>query len=121
MMLISYLSFFFFFFFNDTATTEIYTLSLHDALPICKTGDDATMSVTVEGDWLVVRIRAPEIDAGTVTCHPHKGLVHVKGSGKTADGQDLTIHEELHVSGGDESRAEVTTEGDDLVIRMPRD
>src|SRR2546430_8475616 len=25
---------FFFFFFNDTATTEIYTLSLHDALPI---------------------------------------------------------------------------------------
>src|SRR2546422_7249020 len=27
---------FFFFFFNDTATTEIYTLSLHDALPILK-------------------------------------------------------------------------------------
>src|SRR5256885_14062934 len=33
----------FFFFFNDTATTEIYTLSLHDALPI----------------WAGVRIRAP--------------------------------------------------------------
>src|SRR2546430_11375795 len=29
-------SFVFFFFFNDTATTEIYTLSLHDALPICR-------------------------------------------------------------------------------------
>src|SRR6266567_9207390 len=28
------ISSFFFFFFNDTATTEIYTLSLHDALPI---------------------------------------------------------------------------------------
>src|SRR2546422_4565724 len=27
-----------FFFFNDTATTEIYTLSLHDALPICRLG-----------------------------------------------------------------------------------
>src|SRR3712207_8680237 len=27
-----------FFFFNDTATTEIYTLSLHDALPICVRG-----------------------------------------------------------------------------------
>src|SRR5438067_13477034 len=26
----------FFFFFTDTATTEIYTLSLHDALPICE-------------------------------------------------------------------------------------
>src|SRR6266436_4964838 len=31
---ITIVSFFFFFFFNDTATTEIYTLSLHDALPI---------------------------------------------------------------------------------------
>src|SRR5262245_64649215 len=30
-------SFSFFFFFNDTATTEIYTLSLHDALPISST------------------------------------------------------------------------------------
>src|SRR6266481_2017012 len=29
-------SFLLFFFFNDTATTEIYTLSLHDALPICR-------------------------------------------------------------------------------------
>src|SRR3712207_7834064 len=29
---------FFIFFFNDTATTEIYTLSLHDALPISSTG-----------------------------------------------------------------------------------
>src|SRR5260370_40908191 len=29
---------FFFFFFNDTATTEIYTLSLHDALPIFYSG-----------------------------------------------------------------------------------
>src|SRR6267143_5798738 len=32
-----FLRFFFFFFFNDTATTEIYTLSLHDALPISRT------------------------------------------------------------------------------------
>src|SRR4051812_49994299 len=37
MLFPSYLSSFcvLFFFFNDTATTEIYTLSLHDALPIC--------------------------------------------------------------------------------------
>src|SRR5258708_17254951 len=33
-LLLSRLPLFFFFFFNDTATTEIYTLSLHDALPI---------------------------------------------------------------------------------------
>src|SRR5438876_11956246 len=30
----AFFSYYFFFFFNDTATTEIYTLSLHDALPI---------------------------------------------------------------------------------------
>src|SRR5256885_7155272 len=35
-MILTYLAAFFFFFFNDTATTEIYTLSLHDALPICR-------------------------------------------------------------------------------------
>src|SRR5215510_16486591 len=33
---------FFFFFFNDTATTEIYTLSLHDALPIWNRSPPAT-------------------------------------------------------------------------------
>src|SRR3712207_9062357 len=33
-----YISYVFFFFFNDTATTEIYTLSLHDALPIFARG-----------------------------------------------------------------------------------
>src|SRR2546422_9967394 len=34
MFMLLYRCTFFFFFFNDTATTEIYTLSLHDALPI---------------------------------------------------------------------------------------
>src|SRR5947209_16534937 len=44
------MSFFYFFFFNDTATTEIYTLSLHDALPIW-TGSERI------GDVLHVRAR----------------------------------------------------------------
>src|SRR5438105_8224785 len=39
--------FFFFFFFNDTATTEIYTLSLHDALPIL------TLATAVDYRWSV--------------------------------------------------------------------
>src|SRR5690348_17919283 len=46
------------FFFNDTATTEIYTLSLHDALPICRIdaatdapGDDE-LHLAVEPDLL---------------------------------------------------------------------
>src|SRR2546430_15196278 len=42
-----------FFFFNDTATTEIYTLSLHDALPIFVTG----MSVIVTGVFMMSRVR----------------------------------------------------------------
>src|SRR6266566_1640529 len=37
-----------FFFFNDTATTEIYTLSLHDALPICA-GSSTTLTATPAG------------------------------------------------------------------------
>src|SRR5258708_21913494 len=37
---------FLFFFFNDTATTEIYTLSLHDALPIFNTSDRETRHTT---------------------------------------------------------------------------
>src|SRR5438876_5587071 len=36
---------FFFFFFNDTAPTEIYTLSLHDALPIFTNPADAESAV----------------------------------------------------------------------------
>src|SRR5688572_31489222 len=47
----------FLFFFNDTATTEIYTLSLHDALPICNVararrvvGDKCQLSRTHDSD-----------------------------------------------------------------------
>src|SRR2546430_13198119 len=39
--------FFSFFFFNDTATTEIYTLSLHDALPILLTSIKQKRNLTV--------------------------------------------------------------------------
>src|SRR5258707_13889766 len=45
----------FFFFFNDTATTEIYTLSLHDALPILARAAGATTVVVVgRGERLAV-------------------------------------------------------------------
>src|SRR5216684_8435780 len=42
---------FFFFFFNDTATTEIYTLSLHDALPIRPVVDGEGKRVTVKVEF----------------------------------------------------------------------
>src|SRR2546426_8417002 len=38
----------FLFFFNDTATTEIYTLSLHDALPICQRVQMQLGDVTID-------------------------------------------------------------------------
>src|SRR2546430_8300397 len=41
----------FFFFFNDTATTEIYTLSLHDALPILVAGWLAALPVPLMLIW----------------------------------------------------------------------
>src|SRR3712207_7741638 len=40
----------FFFFFNDTATTEIYTLSLHDALPISRVDAPVAGRVSLEED-----------------------------------------------------------------------
>src|SRR2546426_9869440 len=45
---------FFFFFFNDTATTEIYTLSLHDALPIWNTSPSEEESVLRNSGMLLV-------------------------------------------------------------------
>src|SRR5229473_7599395 len=44
------LRFIFFFFFNDTATTEIYTLSLHDALPIWPV-DSLAKAILIPPSW----------------------------------------------------------------------
>src|SRR2546430_17084844 len=51
----------FFFFFNDPATTEIYTLSLHDALPIF--ADDFHEGLQQPVHALVLRPRADRADA----------------------------------------------------------
>src|SRR6266568_7449626 len=58
------LPFHFFFFFNDTATTEIYTLSLHDALPIfARLGEAAAVEgagPAVHVDEILQRHAGPE-------------------------------------------------------------
>src|SRR3712207_7869871 len=51
-----------FFFFNDTATTEIYTLSLHDALPICR--DRARAGDRAERGLLVLPVEGPPVRRG---------------------------------------------------------
>src|SRR3712207_8324237 len=45
-----------FFFFNDTATTEIYTLSLHDALPIFRFRRDLRLELAREALLLVLHV-----------------------------------------------------------------
>src|SRR3712207_9354437 len=69
----------FLFFFNDTATTEIYTLSLHDALPIC----DVVVArrraaVTLDGD-LERRV------AGGGLLHPHRDPHRLRSEEHTSE------------------------------------
>src|SRR3712207_9347050 len=53
-----------FFFFNDTATTEIYTLSLHDALPIYsaagRSASDTSMMIAKRRERCIRRARSEE-------------------------------------------------------------
>src|SRR5258708_25918860 len=64
------------FFFNDTATTEIYTLSLHDALPILIQGDKVAVNPQQAGTKMAALYRL-ELGAGeTVT-------LKIKEIGKT--------------------------------------
>src|SRR5258707_9665257 len=75
-MAVRTISAFFFFFFNDTATTEIYTLSLHDALPIWRAL--ARLPRTCGGHlrapapWRS-RLRRPGISS------PHAVAIHLPG------------------------------------------
>src|SRR2546430_5859028 len=57
----------FFFFFNDTATTEIYTLSLHDALPIYQ--NHLQLNRRPDSNFL----GAEKIDAGRADVAHYKG------------------------------------------------
>src|SRR5258708_38297919 len=62
-----------FFFFNDTATTEIYTLSLHDALPICYKVDE-TFAKSAKRFELVVEYENVGSDSFTVEMAKGKSL-----------------------------------------------
>src|SRR5215467_4683893 len=69
-LLFFFFSFLFFFFFNDTATTEIYTLSLHDALPVPQPeGDELTARAVAAEHHLIPLRREPRV------LHSHVVLV----------------------------------------------
>src|SRR3712207_8484401 len=54
-----------FFFFNDTATTEIYTLSLHDALPILFSATMPAEIVKIANNYMHKPVRVEVAPAGT--------------------------------------------------------
>src|SRR5258708_35938610 len=64
----------FFFFFNDTATTEIYTLSLHDALPIFNTAVFTVMDAVVLRD---LPVRDPEQLVELVSQYPGEPRMNI--------------------------------------------
>src|SRR3712207_8841862 len=58
---------FLFFFFNDTATTEIYTLSLHDALPISGRRRCLARCFRFRGRFLLLRLELSPISVACAT------------------------------------------------------
>src|SRR3712207_9038290 len=56
-----------FFFFNDTATTEIYTLSLHDALPISREGGQRPSACISSRITTVIQVGEERATKGTIT------------------------------------------------------
>ena len=74
---------FFFFFFNDTATTEIYTLSLHDALPIgrrsivCFAFDSVLWFCPMETNLILVPTWVCCLAGGEIHVQSEQGLQYV--------------------------------------------
>src|SRR2546429_1072084 len=56
-----------FFFFNDTATTEIYTLSLHDALPISTTRSVQPSSISQAAGMMARAVTSTTVSAASST------------------------------------------------------
>src|SRR3712207_7156780 len=67
---------YFFFFFNDTATTEIYTLSLHDALPISSAPRASSSSTTIRPTLPVAPVTRILIPVGYTESWPTRSEEH---------------------------------------------
>src|SRR5258708_30761013 len=86
-----------FFFFNDTATTEIYTLSLHDALPISRSFNqalrlDPQLAMVHVGLFRVLDRKSTRLNSShqiisyAVFCLKKKNTYHLAGSSRPAYG-----------------------------------
>src|SRR3712207_7767653 len=65
------------FFFNDTATTEIYTLSLHDALPISQGGNATGSAVGVGRNQSELRMHLEEARTALQNDNTEDALIHL--------------------------------------------
>src|SRR2546430_16713961 len=79
-----------FFFFNDTATTEIYTLSLHDALPILLELDAAALWA-VHNQLKAQLMRSIREQARRRWADQWKEALHLVGAGTLLDPEAFTI------------------------------
>src|SRR3712207_7826013 len=86
------------FFFNDTATTEIYTLSLHDALPICNVVVTQGKNI-LRGDRLVVDMTSgvSRVESGNAGDGRVRALIQ-PGSVPKPDAQAKSERSEEHTS-----------------------
>src|SRR2546422_5627916 len=84
--------FVFFFFFNDTATTEIYTLSLHDALPISR----RRQAVRARGGADHHEPAAPD-ELRARPRHPHRGERGRSRHGARSEEHTSELQSRLHL------------------------
>src|SRR3989449_7690354 len=84
-----HLSYFFFFFFNDTATTEIYTLSLHDALPISHYGIEIARKLAYQLAYIGVTVVSG--GARGIDTAAHQGALSAKGRSVVVLGTGINI------------------------------
>src|SRR2546422_9710157 len=90
----------FFFFFNDTATTEIYTLSLHDALPI-----SLTVAAPLRKEIRAATVRepsasAPEFrrpDSGSLSLCSPSSPAPSRSSGRRSEEHTSELQSRLHL------------------------
>src|SRR5712672_4592006 len=114
--------YFFLFFFNDTATTEIYTLSLHDALPIWPKHTQAAFQPVSAGESqdridaigrkttrVIVDIGALAVDCGMRTHLPHQFHPFLARCSRKHPGAAKPC--ELHRERSDAARGAVNDDG----------
>src|SRR2546425_504890 len=78
-----------FFFFNDTATTEIYTLSLHDALPISRIGLSIAKKRACWTNWTLGGCPSTSRSSWMVTAAGPSGRYHPRSEEHTSELQSL--------------------------------